>query len=83
MYPTWLLPRPIELEVRNDVPHYQGPLHRPVRLYRMETGWWEEGGPALRDYFIARSPQAGLVWVFRERSVRGKKARWFLQGLYA
>lgn len=83
LYPPWLLPAPIELEVRNDVPHYQGPLHRPVRLYRVETGWWEESGPAFRDYFIARSPQAGLVWVFRERPVRGARARWYLQGLYA
>jgi protein ImuB len=83
LYPTWLLPQPIELEVRRNQPHYQGPLQRTARLYRVETGWWEEGGPALRDYFIARSPQAGLVWVFRERPARGGQARWFLQGLYA
>ena len=83
LYPTWLLPKPIELEVRHNQPHYQGPLQRSTRLYRVETGWWEEGGPALRDYFIARSPQAGLVWVFRERLRGEDKARWFLQGLYA
>ena len=83
LYPTWLLPRPIELEVRRNQPHYQGPLQRTARLYRVETGWWEEGGPALRDYFIARSPQAGLVWIFRERPARGGQARWFLQGVYA
>ncbi|MBC5766462.1 Y-family DNA polymerase [Ramlibacter albus] len=83
LYPPWLLKRPIELEVRNNVPHYQGPLRRPVRLYRIETGWWDEGKPVFRDYFIARSERAGLVWVFRERPVAGGQARWFLQGLYA
>lgn len=83
LFPPWLLRDPVELEVRDNVPHYQGPLRRPVRLYRLETGWWEEGGPALRDYFIARSEKAGLVWIFRERPAQGGKARWFLQGLYA
>lgn len=83
LYPPWLLKEPIPLEVRDNIPHYQGPLRRPVRLYRMETGWWEEGGPAFRDYFIARSERAGLVWIFRERHGRNGKARWYLQGLYA
>ena len=83
LYPPWLLPQPLELEVRGNVPHYHGPLRRPVRLYRVETGWWEEGGPACRDYFIARSERAGLVWVFRERPGRSGRARWYLQGLYA
>lgn len=86
LYPTWLLPRPIELDTKSDVPHYGGPLRRLTRLYRVETAWWEEGGPACRDYFIARSSEAGLVWIYRERpSGEGlaQGARWYLQGLYA
>jgi protein ImuB len=83
LYPPWLLKEPVELDVRDNVPHYHGALRRPVRLYRLETGWWDEGGPAFRDYFIARSEKAGLVWIFRERPSRTGKARWFLQGLYA
>jgi len=50
----------------------------------VETAWWEEGGAVLRDYFIARSEGAGLVWVFRERPLQFKNEfRWYLQGLYA
>jgi protein ImuB len=88
LYPPWLLPQPLRLEVRNNVPHYGGPLRR-LRQYRIETAWWEEEGPALRDYFIARSDEAGLVWVFRERPQGGQadnavpQYRWYLQGVYA
>jgi protein ImuB len=90
LYPPWLLPRPLPLEVRNDVPYYGGPLRRLTRLYRIETGWWEGGRPALRDYFIARSEEAGLVWIYRERPLQltqgleqARSFRWYLQGLYA
>ena len=50
---------------------------------------------ALRDYFLARSEQAGLVWIYRERlagqggagqSAQGKvdaDAGWYLHGLFA
>jgi protein ImuB len=90
LYPPWLLPQALPLEVRNDVPHYGGPLRRLTRLYRVETGWWEDGRPALRDYFIARSEEAGLVWIYRERPLQltqgleqARSFRWYLQGLYA
>jgi len=90
LYPPWLLPRPLPLEVRNSVPHYCGPLRRLTRLYRVETGWWEGGKPALRDYFIARSEEAGLVWIYRERPMQlargleyAREFKWYLQGLYA
>jgi protein ImuB len=90
LYPPWLLPRPLPLEVHNSVPHYCGPLRRLTRLYRVETGWWEGGKPALRDYFIARSEEAGLVWIYRERPLQlarglenAQEFRWYLQGLYA
>jgi protein ImuB len=83
LYPTWLLPRAVPLETKSDIPHYGGPLRRLTRLYRVETAWWEEGGPACRDYFIANSKEAGLVWIYRERPVGESASRWFLQGLYA
>jgi protein ImuB len=57
---------------------------------RIETGWWDAvpAGPAVRDYFIARSDHAGLLWVYRERpdtdpEAQAGPARWYLQGLYA
>ena len=89
LYPPWLLPEPLRLQVHGNVPHYGGPLRRLVRLYRVETGWWEEGLPARRDYYIARSEEAGLVWIYREHPVsveslaRSQASHWFLQGLYA
>ena len=67
-----------------------GPLRRLTRMYRVETGWWEGAPAAWRDYFIAHSAVAGLVWIYRERpaSLAGGPAalpqtRWFLQGFYA
>jgi protein ImuB len=90
LYPTWLLPRPVKLVVKGETPCFGGPLRRLARMYRVETAWWDDSGPALRDYFIARSPQAGLVWIYRERPrnlARGLASTgqfdWYLQGLYA
>jgi protein ImuB len=90
LYPTWLLPEPVQLEVHKSQPHLGGPLHRITRPYRVETGWWEGGKPALRDYFIARSEEMGLVWIYRERPLqlargleKAKEFDWYLQGLYA
>lgn len=44
-------------------------------------------GLVQRDYFVASSPGAGRVWVFRERLAHAlpgaSRDRWFLQGLYA
>ena len=60
-----------------------------TRRQRIETGWWEEGGAVVRDYCIARSERAGLLWVFCEHHLPDapawppQPARWFLQGLYA
>jgi protein ImuB len=92
LYPPWLLPKPLRLEVRGEKPQYLGPLRLLAGPQRLETGWWDAlaQGPALRDYFIARSDQAGLLWVYRERlsaqaGAEGESApvRWFLHGVYA
>jgi protein ImuB len=92
IHPPWLLPQPLRLAVHRDTPQYQGPLRLLTRPQRIEAGWWDEQGAglALRDYFIARSEQAGLVWIYRERpasladvDAQPAQARWFLQGLYA
>lgn len=90
LYPTWLLPEPLRLAVHQHVPQHGGPLRRLTRLYRVEAGWWEGGGPALRDYYIAHSAHFGLVWIYRERPAslaqgleQQDEFRWYLQGLYA
>ena len=92
LYPTWLLPVPQRLVVRQSIPHYHGELTLLAGPQRLETGWLE-GEPALRDYYMARSPQAGLVWVYRERLAAHTETAsgpsdpdalaWFLHGLFA
>ena len=97
LYPTWLLATPLKLAVRQDRPLYQGPLTLLAGPQRLEAGWWGTGAPArsvatLRDYFVARSEQAGLLWIYRERLAAGKLAQdqpaersashWYLQGLF-
>jgi len=90
LWPTWLLKEPQLLAVQRGTPQYHGPLVLLTGPQRVETGWLD-GDIALRDYFIARSPHAGLVWVFRERLAHGPQnplvsashLRWFLHGLFA
>jgi len=86
VWPTWLLPSPQRLLVRGHCPQYQGPLALLAGPQRLEAGWLD-GAPVLRDYFIARSPQAGLVWVYRERlgseAAAAQDVPWYLHGLYA
>jgi protein ImuB len=86
LYPSWLLREPLRLQVQGDRPCYQGPLQLLTRARRLEAAWWDPLAqvPALRDYFIARSEAAGLLWIFRERLAAGQdRAQWFLHGLYA
>ena len=67
---------------------YQVPLTLLAGPERLESGWWSllsaaeaEGEElTLRDYYVARSLHAGLLWVYRRRSA-GEPA-WFLQGVY-
>ena len=92
VFPPWLLREPLPLEMHDGHPCYQGRLRSLVGPQKLEAGWWgdrggDDGGhPAVRDYYVAESPAAGLVWVFRERPsgcFASGDVRWFLQGLYA
>jgi protein ImuB len=84
LYPPWLLPQPLRLQVRGHRPWYEGPLQLLTRRQRIETGWWEADGTVVRDYRIARSERAGLLWVYCEHGPDpAAPARWYLQGLYA
>jgi protein ImuB len=78
--------------VHQQVPHYQGQLTLLAGPQRLEAGWLE-GAATLRDYYIAHSPAAGLVWIYCERlgpktaepehALRAVDARWYLHGLFA
>lgn len=91
-YPPWLLSPPERLEGEGMQPRYRGELILLSGPHRLATGWWvkrpaqgtEEAFAAVRDYYIADSPQAGLVWIFRECSRRSvERGAWYLHGLYA
>ncbi len=81
--PPWLLREPVRLAVVQDRPVYQGTLQLLTGPQRIESGWWVDercdAGPVQRDYHVALSPQAGLLWVFLQR---GKNPAWFLHGIY-
>jgi protein ImuB len=99
LYPTWLLPEPLQLASVGNSPVYQGRLVRVAGPQRLEaTGWLlatDAAGqrgkpPAIRDYFIYRSLQAGLLWIYTERlavatpqSAPEPPRAWYLHGFFA
>lgn len=95
LLPTWLLSEPLRLKVCNERPCYEGPLVLLVGPQRLETSGWHgllpgqgtqmraSQPPVMRDYFIAHSKLAGLLWIFRERLARQQAGGWFLHGLFA
>ena len=92
LYPTWLLPKPLRLATRAGAPQLQGALVKLAGPQRLEaTGWLlaqtENIAPALRDYFIYRSSQGTLLWIYSERlaltSTSHVQREWYLQGVFA
>jgi protein ImuB len=85
--PTWLLQAPLKLALCQQLPQYQGPLTLLAGPQRIESGWWGGGDLVLRDYFVARSAQAGLLWIYRERLPGAQAAQsrsdWYLHGIFA
>lgn len=87
--PTWVLPEPLLLTIRENRPYYQGPLQLLLGPDRVEGGWWHRVGEGeaehtatvQRDYWLAMSPTAGVLWVFQAR-LAGEKTAWYLHGHY-
>jgi protein ImuB len=83
LQPAWLLPEPLRLAMSGERPVYHGVLRLLSRPQRLESGWWHDerlaARPARRDYHVALSPQAGLVWIFL---LHGKSPAWYLHGFY-
>jgi protein ImuB len=76
--PLWLLDRPRPLPEIDARPHHEGPLELLAGPERIESGWWD-GGDVARDYFVARTRNEALVWIYRERGGGG----WYLHGLFS
>lgn len=88
--PTWILPEPLKLATRGHRPMYQGVLLLLSGPHRVEGGWWHrigEGEAATtahveRDYWVALSEHAGVLWVFQQR-LAGDETAWYLHGIFA
>ena len=89
--PTWMLRTPLQLDVHNDRPLYQGPLQLLLGPERVEGGWWhrvkdtrgQRNLVTVRDYWVALSPFAGALWVFQQRLPDDATASWYLHGIFA
>ena len=85
--PAFVLPQPLKLRVRQHRPLYQGELQLLLGPQRVEGGWWDRDETtghtrhAVRDYWVAASAQAGLLWVFQTRLA--DEPAWYLHGLFA
>ena len=85
--PSLLLDRPLKLLVRQHRPLYQGELQLLLGPQRVEGGWWDRddaGGTTrnvARDYWVAFSEHAGLLWVFQTRLAH--EPAWYLHGVFA
>ncbi len=88
--PTFVLPRPMRLAARGDQPLYQGALQLLAGPHRVECGWWHrldgpqgtESQTVVRDYWLALSEHAGVLWIFHTRLAKDNSA-WFLHGIFA
>jgi protein ImuB len=89
--PSFALPSPLRLVTQGDRPLHEGPLTLLSGPHRIEGGWWHrlpdatghmQEQTALRDYYVALSEHAGVLWVFQTR-LQGNQAAWFLHGIFA
>jgi len=88
--PTFVLPEPLKLATRGDRPLYQGLLQLLAGPHRIEGGWWdrttldgeERTRNVVRDYWVALSEHAGVLWVYQTRLANDQTA-WFLHGIFA
>lgn len=105
LYPSWLLPEPLRLATQGNSPLYQGKLTRVAGPQRLEaTGWLapSEGAyrahaerhtpPTMRDYYVYRSEQGSLLWIYSVRlallapdgqAAQQQRHHWYLHGFFA
>lgn len=85
--PGFILAAPLKLLVRANRPYYQGELQLLAGPQRVEGGWWDRDEAAgqirnvVRDYWVAQSAHAGVLWVFQTRL--DEAPAWFLHGVFA
>jgi protein ImuB len=90
--PTFVLPQPLKLAMRGNRPVYQGELQLLAGPQRVEGGWWDRLNATeaavsdrtrnvARDYWVALSEHAGVLWVFQTRL--DEAPAWYLHGHFA
>lgn len=86
--PSWLLEKPIPLELRQHRPYYRGALKLLSPPERIEAGWWN-GQLITRDYFIAENSAHLRCWIYHERISASQHAEletadavWYLHGWF-
>lgn len=85
--PTFVLPTPLKLAVSRNHPRFQGELLLLAGPQRVEEGWWDrdealqETRNVVRDYWVAWSEHAGLLWIYQTRL--DDQAAWYLHGHFA
>ena len=88
--PTFVFEAPLRLAVRGERPLYQGLLQLLAGPHRVEGGWWDRTTAdgvqttrhVTRDYWVALSEHAGVLWIFQTRLAR-EQTQWFLHGVFA
>ena len=88
--PTWVLAQPLKLATRGHRPMYQGVLLLLTGPHRVEGGWWHRIGQGEeattahveRDYWVALSEHAGVLWIYQQR-LGGDETAWYLHGIFA
>lgn len=89
--PTFVFPEPLRLATKEARPMYQGILQLLTGPHRIEGGWWHRKIDAhgnddmqnvQRDYWVALSPHAGVLWIFQAR-LAGDETAWYLHGMFA
>lgn len=88
--PSFILPKPLKLALKDERPMYQGSLHLLSGPHRVESGWWHRTKAGdddamemvVRDYWVALSQHAGVLLVYQTR-LADERTSWFLHGVFA
>jgi protein ImuB len=77
--PAWFIDPPLPLDAIGPNPIYEGKLDLQEPPEHIESGWWDSK-PIQREYFVARTEEGRLLWIFRDER---RENRWFLQGYFS
>lgn len=87
--PAFLLTTPRPLRSERGEPFLEGKLILMRGPERIDYGWWDLDNPdrpAARDYYVARSSDGALFWIFEypvDPSGASTNSRWYLHGIFS